>query len=168
MKQLLAMFAIAFLMVACGETKTSQSEEAVVEETVLEETPVVNPFAKYKENDLKIEDPKRTLNLNDKKWIDELKNIVKDSLEEGKLDVEGLASLVFFSSRQLNRKIKSITGLSTAKFIKEVQLQAAREELENGTFISISEVANKFGFEYPSTFSNVFKNRFGKSPNEFI
>jgi len=44
MKQLLAMFAIAFLMVACGETKTSQSEEAVVEEVAVDSTTLEGNF----------------------------------------------------------------------------------------------------------------------------
>jgi signal transduction histidine kinase/DNA-binding response OmpR family regulator len=99
----------------------------------------------------------------DKKWVDELTELVKNSFEENTpLNVENLAALVFLSTRQMNRKLKSITGLSPAKFIKEVQLQAARTALEKGTFISISEVSNNFGFEHPTTFSTIFKNRFGK------
>ena len=58
--------------------------------------------------------------------------------------------------------------LSPAKFIKEVQLQMARKELENGTSLSVKEVAFNNGFELPSTFSKLFKARFGKSPSEYL
>ena len=40
MKQLLSMFAIAMLMVACGESKTAQTEEAAVEEVVVDSSAV--------------------------------------------------------------------------------------------------------------------------------
>jgi hypothetical protein len=38
MKQLLAMFAIVMMMVACGETKTPQTEDAVIEEVAVDST----------------------------------------------------------------------------------------------------------------------------------
>jgi uncharacterized protein YcfL len=44
MKQLLSMFAIAMLMVACGESKTAQTEEVVVEEVVLDSTTLEGNF----------------------------------------------------------------------------------------------------------------------------
>ena len=44
MKQLLAMFAIAFLMVACGETQTAQTEEVAVEEVAVDSTTLEGNF----------------------------------------------------------------------------------------------------------------------------
>lgn len=118
-----------------------------------------NPIAK--------EIPELPLNHDHKEWIEGLKKFVEDSLGKNKIDTQILANSIFLSPRQLNRKIKSITGFSTAKFIKEVQLQSARRKLENGSFISIAEVAYNHGYEYPSTFSKAFKDRFGKSPKEY-
>ncbi len=104
----------------------------------------------------------------DKEWVDELTKRIEETLGESNLDVESMASFVFLSPRQLNRKLKAITGLSPAKFIKEVRLQAARKKLESGTVISVTEVALDVGFESLSTFSAVFKNRFGKSPSGYL
>jgi len=78
------------------------------------------------------------INATDKIWVDELTKFVETSLNDSTLDVKLLASTVFLSPRQLNRKLKTITGLTPAKFIKEVRLQAARKTLENGNAISIS------------------------------
>ncbi len=111
---------------------------------------------------------KQLLNEEDKEWVDELKTFIEKSLGEAQLDVKILSDNVFLSPRQLARKLKTITGLSPAKFIKEVQLQSARKTLENGTFLSISEVAQNNGFEYQGTFSKLFKKRFGKSPREYM
>ncbi len=109
-----------------------------------------------------------TINAKDKEWVDELTTLVEQSFQEGTLDLESLAKLVFISSRQLNRKLKAITGLSAGKFIREVQLQAARKELESGTYLSISEVAYYVGFDNQSNFSRVFKSRFGKMPSAYL
>lgn len=112
--------------------------------------------------------PQNLVSQDDKIWIDKLKIFIEESLGNTALDAKSLAASVFLSPRQLNRKLKSITGLSPAKFIKEVQLQTARKTLENGAFISISEVAQNHGFEYQGTFSTLFKQRFGKSPREYL
>jgi len=104
----------------------------------------------------------------DKEWINELTKLVENSFHDTKINVGYLATSVFLSPRQLNRKLKSITGLSPAKFIKEIRLQTARKQLENGTIISITEVSHNVGFENISTFSSVFKKRFGKSPSEYL
>lgn len=108
------------------------------------------------------------LSSTEKSWIDNLENLVKTSLNDKLVDVEQLARLVFLSKRQLTRKVKAITGLTPAKFIKEVQLQSARRELESGTALSITEVAFNNAFEFPATFSTVFKKRFGASPSDYI
>ena len=109
-----------------------------------------------------------TVNAEDKVWIENLKTIIHNSLEETILSVEDLAALVFLSSRQMSRKVKSITGLTPARMIREVQLNKARIILEEKTFTSVSDLAFQCGFEYPATFSKLFKKRFGKSPSEYL
>jgi signal transduction histidine kinase/CheY-like chemotaxis protein len=104
----------------------------------------------------------------DGKWVNEIEKFIKGSVSSGIPDVETVAVEFNLSIRQFNRKLKEITGLSTAKFIKEVQLQKARKELENGSSLSVKEVAFNNGFELPSTFSKLFKIRFGKSPSEYL
>jgi signal transduction histidine kinase/DNA-binding response OmpR family regulator/ligand-binding sensor domain-containing protein len=106
--------------------------------------------------------------VQDKKWVNEIEETIKSSFSAGILDIAALAVMANLSPRQFSRKLNTITGLSPARFIKEVQLQIARKELENGTVLSIKEVSYKIGIESPSTFSKVFKARFGKSPSEYI
>ncbi len=60
-----------------------------------------------------------------------------------------------------------ITGLTPAKFLREIQLQAARKSLEDGKWVSVSDLAYQFGFKQLSTFSALFKKRFGKNPSEY-
>ena len=104
----------------------------------------------------------------DDKFLKKVDDWIINSLPDRKPDVAGLANEVHISSRQLRRRIKSLTGLSTARYIKEIQLQAAREALDSDSSLSISEIGFKFGFEHPSTFSNVFKKRYGQSPRKYL
>jgi signal transduction histidine kinase/DNA-binding response OmpR family regulator len=108
------------------------------------------------------------ISIQNKIWVDELGVLIKTSLSTKIHSIETLAALVNISTRQFHRKLKAATGLTPARFIKEVQLQQARQELENGMALSIKEVCYNNGFEYPANFSKVFKTRFGKSPSKYL
>ena len=103
-----------------------------------------------------------------KDWIIELSEFIRDSFDKGGLDVDELANFVHLSKRQLTRKLKEATGLTPAKFIREVQLKTAIKALEDGTAISVTELGISCGFENLATFSTVFKQRFGKSPSAYL
>ena len=111
--------------------------------------------------------PEVRLNKHDLKLFEEIQAYIVQHMQEGNLEIEFLAKQFHISVRQLHRKIKSISGMSPAKFIKEVQLQKARRLLEDGDFVSIGDVAYKVGFEQAATFSTVFKKRFGVSPSNY-
>lgn len=136
-------------------------QRQLVQKEVLSENAAIKE--KPKENN-----PLKEEHIQNNEWIKEVEQIVLESIPKHILSVEDLAFQVHLSSRQLNRRIKLITGLTPAKFIKEIQLQLARKELESGRFMSVAEVAYNTGFELPNTFSKVFKKRFGKSPKEYL
>lgn len=75
-----------------------------------------------------------------------------------------LASRMHISESQLFRKIKALTGQSTALFIRSFRLQKGKEKLET-TAMTISEVAYQVGFSDPAYFSRTFAKEFGVSPN---
>ena len=104
----------------------------------------------------------------DNVWVRNIETFIADSMKSGIPDIDSIARNFHLSTRQFHRKLKEITGLSPGKFIKEVKLQMARKELENGTSMSVKEVALNHGFDLPSTFSKLFKARFGKSPSEYL
>lgn len=106
--------------------------------------------------------------IDDKQWIENLEAWIIESLENKVPSVDDIADSVYLSSRQLSRKVKLLTGLSPAKFVKEIQLQMARKQLEDGLVLSVSGLAYDCGFNLPSTFSKLFKKRFGKLPSEYI
>ncbi|MEO1451743.1 MAG: response regulator, partial [Bacteroidota bacterium] len=103
----------------------------------------------------------------DSVWLEQLESSIRGSFGEGRITVEELADQHNLSTRQLRRKLKANAGLSPTQFIREVQLQAARQELETSTNLSLGEIAFKCGFEHQASFSRGFKQRFGKSPGEY-
>ncbi len=77
-----------------------------------------------------------------------------------------LAHLTSMSESQLYRKLKALTGKSTAVFIRSVRLQKAKELLKT-TDLNVSEIAYETGFNDPAWFSRVFKEEFGEAPGTF-
>jgi AraC-like DNA-binding protein len=75
-----------------------------------------------------------------------------------------LASRLHISESQLFRKLKALTGQSTALFIRSYRLHKGKEKLEN-TQLTVSEIAYEVGFSDPAYFSRTFAQEFGVSPN---
>ena len=69
------------------------------------------------------------------------------------------------SRTQLHRKLKALTGLPTATFIRSVRLQKARELLEN-TMLPIGEIALEVGYQDFSHFSRSYSKEFHQKPSE--
>ena len=76
-----------------------------------------------------------------------------------------LAHKMHLSESQIYRKLKAITGKSTAVFIRSVRLQKAKELIQT-TDKTISEIAYEVGFNDPSWFSRAFKEEYGYAPSE--
>ena len=75
-----------------------------------------------------------------------------------------LAHKMHLSESQIYRKLKAITGKSTAVFIRSVRLQKAKEMIQT-TDKTISEIAYDVGFNDPSWFSRAFKEEYGFAPS---
>ena len=69
------------------------------------------------------------------------------------------------SQSQLYRKIKALTDLSTAGFIRNVRLTKGKHLLET-TDLTVSEVAYEVGFTSPNYFSDAFLEMFGARPTD--
>ncbi len=101
----------------------------------------------------------------EEQFIRKAAQIVESNLEKSMFNASDLASEVHLSESQLYRKLKAISGKSTAIFIRTVRLKKAKELL-NTSNLSISEIAYQVGFNDPAWFSRVFKEEFGLSPTE--
>ncbi|MCG8331258.1 MAG: ATP-binding protein [Chitinophagales bacterium] len=104
----------------------------------------------------------------DQQWLKAVEESAILALEKQlELNTNYLADQHAISARQLSRKVKSLTGLSIGRYIQEVKLQKARHLLEERSKHTIAEVAYASGFKSPSHFSQLFAQRFGKSPSQY-
>lgn len=104
----------------------------------------------------------------DQQWLMSLEKRVVQHLAQAPLNVEEFASMACLSKRQLSRRMQSGFGVSPAQFIREVQLQFALQNLTSGVSESVIQAALSAGFEHASTFSTLFKQRFGCSPRQYL
>ena len=79
------------------------------------------------------------------------------------LTVERLAEAASLSPRQFSRVFRSETGISPAKAIENLRLEAARLMLEQGR-LPIEEIANQTGFGDRERMRRSFMRTFGQSP----
>jgi len=99
-------------------------------------------------------------------FIKKIETILLENLEDENFSSQELAQQLFLSRSQVHRKIKALTGMSTAIYIRHIRLQKAKELLISND-LSISEIAYQVGFKSPVYFSQVFKDTFGESPSMF-
>nr|WP_255515572.1 helix-turn-helix transcriptional regulator [Flavobacterium sp. ZT3R18] len=80
--------------------------------------------------------------------------------------IEELASKLFISSSNLNRKVQHLFGFSTARLVRDLRLQHAAELLSTQNK-SVTEAASLAGFFDVAHLSRYFKQNFGCSPGEY-
>ncbi len=108
---------------------------------------------------IKPEDP-------ESKFIQKIIRIIHEEISNHSFGSSAhLSRKMNLSESQIYRKLKAITGKSTAVFIRSVRLQKAKEMIQT-TDKTISEIAYEVGFNDPSWFSRAFKEEFGFAPSE--
>lgn len=103
---------------------------------------------------------------NDELLMERIMKSVNAHLADSDFNVEILTQEVGISRAQLHRKLKEITGVSTADFIRNLRLQRAAEMLAEGK-VGVTQVAYDVGFGSQSHFSTVFRRHFGVSPRDY-
>ncbi|MCB9315299.1 MAG: response regulator [Lewinellaceae bacterium] len=93
-----------------------------------------------------------------------LRRLIEEDLTNSDLSIDAVCRHMAMSRMQLHRKIKALTGRSTALHIRAVRLQNARRLL-NQSELNVSEVAYAVGFDDPKYFSRVYTEEFGMAPS---
>ena len=80
--------------------------------------------------------------------------------------VRDVANSLNVSPNYLSGLLKILTGKSTQQYIQDKIVVRAKERLSLGE-MSISNIAYELGFEYPQSFSKLFKSKTGQTPSEY-
>ena len=80
--------------------------------------------------------------------------------------VEKLAQELHVSASYLSDMLRNVTGQNTQQHIHNKLIAKAKEILTTSE-LSVSEIAYQLGFEYPQSFSKLFKTKTNLTPMEF-
>ncbi|MDZ4331560.1 MAG: helix-turn-helix transcriptional regulator, partial [Flavobacterium sp.] len=98
--------------------------------------------------------------------------LLLDYFNGNKVQELGLPTVLYISEQlnvspnYLSDMLRSLTGQSTQQHIHDKLIEKAKEILTT-TSLSVSEIAYQLGFEYPQSFSKLFKSKTNVSPLEF-
>lgn len=79
-------------------------------------------------------------------------------------DLGELARDVGLSPKRLNRGFRDLYGTTVFAFLRDARLDAARRALNEGTPLSLKQLAWELGYAQVSNFVTAFRRRFGVTP----
>jgi AraC family transcriptional activator of pobA len=113
-----------------------------------------------------------TRKISNHQLLDSFENVLNacfnsDMLEQkGTPSVSYLAESLHVSAGYLGSVLRLMTGQNTQQHIHDRLIAKAKEKLSTTT-LSVNEIAYQLGFEYPQSFSKLFKSKTNLSPQNF-
>lgn len=101
----------------------------------------------------------------DRAFLDVLHRALEKRFAKRSLRVAQLARAVGISERHFQRRVRTLTGMTPARYLSEYRLFRACDYLRLGG--AIGDVAHATGFSSHAYFAHRFKRRFGVTPSEF-
>ena len=98
-----------------------------------------------------------------------LKNLAEKTeayFAEPEFKVDALSEELGVSVRNLYNKLKALTGLTPAEYLRKLRIKKAEDLLLN-TDLTASEISFKTGFSHPAHFNRVFKQKHNCTPLQF-
>jgi len=102
----------------------------------------------------------------DEKFISQCIKTVEENITNTEFHLESFIKEMAMSYGQLYGKIKFLTNLSIAGFIRDIRMKRAKQILDKEK-IPLKELIVRVGFENTLTFIRVFKREFGITPAEY-
>ena len=104
--------------------------------------------------------------------LEKFENLLNEYFINEKPQTKGLPTVAYcagalnLSPNYFGDLIKKETGKTAQEYIQAKLIDVAKEKIFDRSK-SVSEVAYELGFKYPQHFTRLFKQRVGKSPNEY-
>lgn len=103
----------------------------------------------------------------DELFLKDVIKVVEEKMTDPGFNMEAVAESLNMSRSAFYKKFKSLTGLTTVEFVRDMRLQRAKQYLDGGS-TNISEVAYWSGFNNPKYFSTCFKEKYQVSPSDYL
>lgn len=102
----------------------------------------------------------------DDEFIQKVTELVKEGLGKN-FNVDTLCASVNMSRTSFYNKIKALTGIAPAEFIRNIRMQEAALMLKSQRY-TVAEVSDKMGFADPKYFTDTFKKFYGVPPSIYM
>jgi AraC-like DNA-binding protein len=103
----------------------------------------------------------------DRLFIMRLVQVVNDNLSSGQYGVETIASEMNMSVQTFRRRLMSVTGESPKAFISAIQMELAAKLLTDSPDMSVTQIANRCGYDEVTSFGRTFRKTYGISPSQY-
>lgn len=108
-----------------------------------------------------------TVDSVDDRFLKQVMEIVESEMADPSLGVDSLAQQCAMSPIQLYRKLKALTGHGPNDLVRNFRLSRAASLLAQQSG-SVADIAYQVGFNSLSYFSKCFKDKYGKTPSEYL
>ena len=99
----------------------------------------------------------------DMAFLAHVREVVRLHIADPYYTTRSAAADLTISRMHLNRRLRTVTGMSTHEFIRTIRLDTAYEILLH-TDIPVSAIAARVGYKSVSHFAQAFRERFGATP----
>lgn len=106
------------------------------------------------------------LSEEEQQFMHSILQIVEQHMDDSDLSVVELAQEMGISKSGLNRKLKSLVGVTPKEFITKARMNRAVGLLQS-TELPVKEIAYRCGFNDQNYFGKCFRVAFGVSPSEY-
>ncbi|QMW04932.1 ATP-binding protein [Spirosoma foliorum] len=101
--------------------------------------------------------------VREEEFLARLRHVILDHLTDEAVDVDWLTKQAGMSRTHLHRKLTTLTGMSTTRFIHSVRIQRAVELLQQGE-LNVAQLAQAVGYGSQSYFTKIFQEQTGYLP----
>ena len=109
----------------------------------------------------------KLLSRSDKEFLNKVVTFVIKRVGQSDASIESLASDMCITRGYLNRKLKTITGMTAQQYVQRIRMEQARLILESRTEVTVVDLAMQCGFEDSTSFTRAFRRVFGKTPSQY-
>jgi AraC-like DNA-binding protein len=110
------------------------------------------------------------LSDSDRRFLERVRTYINANISNSDANIDNMAMEAATSRSNLNRKLRSLVGITATQLLIDARMQRAQTLLRNAQGsekTNISDIAYRCGYSDPRYFSRCFKQRYGVSPSEF-
>ena len=106
----------------------------------------------------------------DRRFMNRVMKYIEENISNSDANIDDMASAAATSRSNLNRKLRSLVGITAAQLLIDARMQQAKQMLEKQERTgdtNIADIAFRCGYSDSHYFSRCFKQKYGVSPSKY-